>query len=240
VRQNPSGARVLAAEGVRRSPNIWDHPQTYELENRAVDPDGVVEAAMAQVRDWAGGSVLDVGCGSGYHLPRLAGRAGRVFGVEPHAPLLVLAQRRTAALDNVQVLPGTAQQVPLPDACIDVAMARWAYFFGPGCEPGLRELGRLVRRGGAAFVVDVDPTRSSYGEWFREWLPRYDAVAVQRFWAMHGWSRTQLDLRWVFERRTDLEAVLRIELPLPVAARALARHEGLTVDYAANLWWRLY
>jgi SAM-dependent methyltransferase len=240
VRQNPSGARVLAAEGVRRSPNIWDHPQTYELENRAVDPDGVVEAAMAQVRDWAGGSVLDVGCGSGFHLPLLAERAERVFGVEPHPPLLVLAQRRTAALDNVQVLPGTAQQVPLPDACIDVAMARWAYFFGPGCEPGLRELGRLVRRGGAAFVVDVDPTRSSYGEWFREWLPRYDAVAVQRFWAMHGWSRTQLDLRWVFERRTDLEAVLRIELPLPVAARALARHEGLTVDYAANLWWRLY
>jgi SAM-dependent methyltransferase len=195
---------------------------------------------MAQVRDWAGGSVLDVGCGSGFHLPLLAERAERVFGVEPHPPLLALAQRRTAALDNIQVLPGTAQQVPLPDACIDVAMARWAYFFGPGCEPGLRELGRLVRRGGAAFVVDVDPTRSSYGEWFREWLPRYDAVAVQRFWAMNGWSRTQLDLRWVFERRTDLEAVLRIELPLPVAARALARHEGLTVDYAANLWWRLY
>ena len=91
--------------------------------------------------------------------------------------------------------------MPLPDACIDVAQARWAYFFGPGCEPGLRELGRLVRRGGAAFVVDVDPTRSTYGEWFRQWLPAYDPVAVQRFWATHGWSRTQLDLQWVFERR---------------------------------------
>jgi SAM-dependent methyltransferase len=225
---------------VRRSPNIWDHPQTYELENRAVDPDGVVEAAMAAVRDWAGATVLDIGCGSGYHLPRLAERAERVFGVEPHAPLLALARRRTEGLGNVQVLPGMAQRVPLPDACIDVAMARWAYFFGPGCEPGLRELGRLVRRGGAAFVVDVDPTRSSYGEWFREWLPSYDAVAVQRFWALQGWSRTPLDLRWVFERRTDLEAVVRIELPLPIAARALARHPGLTIDYAANLWWRLF
>ena len=99
-----------------------------------------------------------------------------------------------------QVLPGTAQRVPLPDACIDVAMARWAYFFGPGCEPGLRELGRLVRRGGAAFVVDVDPTRSSYGAWFREWLPSYDAVAVQRFWAMQGWSRTPARPGWSFEQ----------------------------------------
>ena len=129
--------------------------------------------------------------------------------------------------------------MPLPDACIDVAMARWAYFFGPGCEPGLRELGRLVRRGGAAFVVDVDPTRSTYGGWFREWLPSYDAVAVQRFWAMHGLvAHAARPARGCFDRRADLEAVVRIELPAEVADRALAGHDGLTVDYAANLWWR--
>ena len=225
---------------MRRSPNIWDHPQTYELESRAVDPQRRIETAMAEIRDWAGATVLDVGCGSGFHLPRLAERAERVLGIEPHAPLAELARRRTAGLANVQVLAGTAQRVPLPDACIDVAQARWAYFFGPGSEPGLRELARLVRRGGAAFVVDVDPTRSTYGEWFRQWLPSYDAVAVQRFWATHGWSRQELDLDWVFERREDLEAVVRIELPPEVADRALASHEGLVVDYAANLWWRCF
>jgi SAM-dependent methyltransferase len=225
---------------VRRSPNIWDHPQTYELENRSVDPQGRVEAAMTAMRDWTGSTVLDIGCGSGFHLPRLAGRAQRVIGVEPHPPLVALARRRTAGLDNVQVLQGTAQRVPLPDACVDVAQARWAYFFGPGCEPGLRELGRLVRRGGAAFVVDVDPTRSTYGAWFREWRPDYDPVAVQRFWATQGWSRTELDLQWVFTSRADLEAVVRIELPPAVAERALAEHPGLTVDYAANLWSRLF
>ena len=31
---------------------------------------------------------------------------------------------------------------------------------------------------------------------------------------------------------------MRIELPPEVADRALAGHDGLTVDYAANLWWR--
>lgn len=225
---------------MRRSPNLWDHPQTYELENRSVDRAGVVDAAMAEIRDWADASVLDIGCGSGFHLPRLAERAARVFGVEPHAPLVTLAQRRTAALPNVRVLPGMAQRIPLPDACIDVAMARWAYFFGPGCEPGLRELGRLVRRGGTSYVVDVDPTRSTFGGWFRAWLPSYDPVAVQRFWATHGWSRTPLDLTWTFESRADLEQVVRIELSPEVAERALDEHDGLTVDYAANLWWRRY
>jgi SAM-dependent methyltransferase len=223
---------------VRRSPNIWDHPHIYELENRSVDPDGVLEAAMAEVRDWAGASVVDVGCGSGFHLPGLAQKAAAVFGVEPHPPLAELARRRTAALPNVRVLTAIAQRIPLPDKSIDVAMARWAYFFGPGCEPGLRELDRLVRRGGAAFVVDVDPTRSAYGAWFREWMPRYDAVAVQRFWAVQGWSRRSLDLRWSFETRAELEAVLRIELPPDVAERALDSQSGLEVSYAANLWWR--
>ena len=66
---------------MRRSPNIWDHPQTYELENRSVDRAGVVDAAMAGVRDWAGATVLDIGCGSGFHIPRLAERAARVFCV---------------------------------------------------------------------------------------------------------------------------------------------------------------
>jgi SAM-dependent methyltransferase len=225
---------------VRPSPNLWEHPQTYEIENRSVDRAGLIDAAMAEVRDWAGATVLDVGCGSGYHLPRLAARAARVFGVEPHAPLVAAAQRRTAGLSNVKVLPGMAQRIPLPDGCIDVAMARWAYFFWPGAEPGLRELGRLVRRGGASFVVDVDATRSTFGRWFREWLPAYDPVAVQRFWATHGWSRTPLDLTWTFDTRAELEAVVRIELSPEVAERALATHDGLTVDYAANLWWRRY
>ena len=28
----------------RPSPNIWEHPDVYEVENRGVDPDGLLEA----------------------------------------------------------------------------------------------------------------------------------------------------------------------------------------------------
>ncbi|GAA3674914.1 hypothetical protein GCM10022376_12860 [Yimella lutea] len=37
--------------GVIPSPNIWEHPEAYELENRSVDPDGVLDVAMRAVRD---------------------------------------------------------------------------------------------------------------------------------------------------------------------------------------------
>jgi ubiquinone/menaquinone biosynthesis C-methylase UbiE len=222
------------------SPNIWRHPEVYELENQAVDPEGVIEAAMRSVRDWRGAHVLDVGCGSGFHLPRFAADAARVVGVEPHRPLVELARRRTAGLGTVDVRKGTAQRLPVPDASMDVAHARWAYFFGPGCEPGLRELSRVIRRGGAAFVVDNDARRSTFGAWFRRELPRYDPGAVERFWARQGWSRTPLTIRWACRSRADFEAIVRIEFSPAVAAGILAEQPGTEVDHAVNLFWRTF
>ncbi len=118
--------------------------------------------------------------------------------------------------------------------------ARWAYFFGPGCEPGLAELDRVVRRGGTAFVIDNDPTRSTFGGWFRRGYPEVDPDEVERFWSTHGWTRVPLDIRWEFTHRADLEAVVRIELPTAVAEDVLTTHDSLVVDYAVNLWWRVF
>ncbi|HEY8308774.1 MAG TPA: class I SAM-dependent methyltransferase, partial [Lapillicoccus sp.] len=139
-----------------RSPNIWDSPEVYELENLGVDRAGVIEAVMREVQDWAGRDVLDIGCGTGFHLPRFAATARTVVGVEPHPPLVVQARRRVVALPTVRVVQASAAETTLPDASVDVAHARWAYFFGPGCEPGLAELDRVMRPDGTAFVVDND------------------------------------------------------------------------------------
>lgn len=228
----------MIAAGAVPSPNIWRAPRVYELENRAADPDGRIEEAMRAIRPWDDAAVLDVGCGTGFHLPRFAAAAAKVVGVEPHAGLAAAARRRVAGLAHVSVRLGAAQALPLPDASADVAHARWAYFFGPGCEPGLAELGRVLRRGGTAFVIDGDATRSTFGGWFRRWLPSYDPGAVERFWVRHGFARTPVDIRWRFRDRADLAAVLRIEFPADLAERFLGEVDGCEVDYAVNLWWR--
>ncbi|HYG93761.1 MAG TPA: class I SAM-dependent methyltransferase, partial [Nocardioides sp.] len=101
--------------GAVASPNIWKHTATYELENRAADPDGRLWAAIEARTSWTGRTVLDIGCGTGFHLPRFAGTAARVVGVEPHPALQRLAVRRTRSLPDVSVLLGTAQELPLPD-----------------------------------------------------------------------------------------------------------------------------
>ena len=230
-------------DGAVPSPNIWHHPETYELENRSVDPDRHIEAAMADVlgdAGWAGRDVLDLGCGTGFHLPRWAREARHVYGVEPHPALAAVAARRTTRLGNVTVLPGTAQRVPLAPATVDVMQARWAYFFGPGCEPGLRELARVMRRAGTAFVVDNDASRSTFGSWFRRGYPSVHPDEVERFWSTQGWQRRELDVVWRFRTRDELESVVRIEFSSEVADEVLAGHEGTEVDYAVNLWWRRY
>ncbi|RNL82010.1 class I SAM-dependent methyltransferase [Halostreptopolyspora alba] len=226
--------------GATPSPNIWHSPRVYELENNAVDPDGVIDSTMRGIRCVDDAHVLDIGCGTGYHLPRFAETARRVTGVEPHAGLADQARARTRGLSNVTVRTGVAQRLPVPDASVEVAHARWAYFFGRGSDPGLAELRRVMRRGGVAFVIDNDATRSTFGTWFRRFLPRYDPHDVERFWQARGFRREPLTMRWLFERRADFEAVVRIEFPPKVAHEIIATHPGVEVDYAVNLWWREY
>ncbi|CAB4754529.1 unannotated protein [freshwater metagenome] len=231
-------------EGTRPSPNIWHHIETYEVENRAFDPDGLVEAAIASVLaggSWAGLDVLDLGCGTGFHLPRFATTAASVVGVEPHADLRAIATRRTRRLPHVRVVEGTAQSVPLPDASVDLVHSRWAYFFGPGSEPGLAEVARLLRPGGVHVVVDNDASRSTFGSWFARGFPEVASPAEkQAFWESAGYARVPVLTRWSFGSREDLEAVVSIELPAPVAGEVLADLPAgtLEVDYAVDVLWR--
>jgi hypothetical protein len=98
--------------------------------------------------------------------------------------------------------------------------------------PALRELERVVRRGGAGFVIDIDATRSTFGRWFSRAHPGYDAELVDAFFSRRGWSTLRRSIRWEFESRADFEAVVGIEFGPDVAASLLAEHQGLRVDYA--------
>jgi SAM-dependent methyltransferase len=213
---------------VIKSPNIWNWPQVYEAENRAQDADGAIFAALRDVADWTGRDVVDVGCGTGYHLPVFAERARSVIGVEPHAPLVGPAVERVSSLPTVSVVVGSAERMPLPDASADVVHARTAYFFGSGCGPGIREAMRVLRPGGVLAVVDLDATASPYGDWMRADLPHYDPAAVERFFDAQGFDLRRIDTVWRFEDRRTLVDVLGIEFSEAAARRAIESVPGLS------------
>lgn len=212
------------------SPNIWHWPEVYEAENRAQDPDGIVESVLRSVVPWEGRDVVDVGCGAGFHLPMFAAGARSVVGVEPHPPLVERARRRTARARHVRVTEGRADTLPLADASVDLVHARTAYFFGPGCGQGIAEALRVLRPGGALVIVDLDATVPPYGDWMRRDLPRYDPVAVERFFAAQGFDDRRVRTRWVFDDRRTLDAVLGIEFSRATADRARREVSGCTLE----------
>jgi SAM-dependent methyltransferase len=211
------------------SPNIWNWPEIYERENEAQDVDGAIWDVLRASTPWAGADVVDIGCGDGFHLPFFARDAASVVGVEPHPPLVERARARVAGLDRVRVVQAGAAELPLPDASADLVHARTAYFFGAGCEAGLAEADRVQRPGGALAIVDLDFTAGPYGSWLSADLPRYDAGAVERWFAARGFGMRRVDTIWRFADRATLEAVLGIEFSREVAARAIAETPGLTI-----------
>jgi SAM-dependent methyltransferase len=228
----PSGDQPAAFPDFRAAPN-QRQADLYELENRALDPDGLVLAGMRALAPWAGRTLVDLGCGSGYWLPGYAGDAGLVIGIEPDPELLALAAGRDS---RVRVLLGSAEHIPLADASVDVVHARFAYFWPPGCDAGLAEVRRVLKPGGALVVVDNDHRRGEFAGLLRAAANTAlgQADATDAWWAERGAKRTEIMSRWRFAARADLEAVLRLEFPRPVADRWLAEHPaalGLSYGY---------
>jgi SAM-dependent methyltransferase len=175
---------------------------------------------------WAGRTLLDLGCGSGYWLGRYAGEAAEVIGVEPDPRLLPLAAGRDR---RARVLRGSAEHIPLPDQSVDVVHARFAYFFPPGCDAGLAEVMRVLRPGGTLVVIGNDLRAGEFAELVRaagEALVPAGGEETDAWWAARGADRTTVRSRWRFASRADFEAVLRMEFPLKVAGPWLAAHPG--------------
>jgi ubiquinone/menaquinone biosynthesis C-methylase UbiE len=228
--------------GVHPATNIQADPEAYEIENRAVDPEGRIEAAMRRIADWSGRDVLDLGAGTGFHIPLFAATARHVFGVEPHDPSRLLAMERCVRVGvaNASVLVGSAEAIPLRDASVDVVHARFAYFWGPGAEPGIAEMARVLRPGGTAFVIDNDLRTGTFADWLTlasgTWAR--DPDEIEAFWREQGFSVTIVRSMWRFATRADLERVVRNEFVPEIAETILAGHRGLEVEYHYALYAR--
>jgi SAM-dependent methyltransferase len=222
------------------SPNIGGHPDVYELENQGLDPGGRVLATLRHLAPWAGRTVLDLGCGTGFWLPGYAAEAARAIGVEPDPKLRARARARIDGVAGAEVLAGSAERLPLGDGSADVVHARFAYFLsyhGTPRDLGLAEVMRVLAPGGSLVVIDND---YRWGE-FAGLLaaaskipPVRLAADIDAWWRQRGATRHEVRSRWQFARREDLAAVLNIEVPAATARAWLARHPaatGLTCGY---------
>ncbi len=226
----------------RFAPNIGGHPDVYEMENRALDPDGHVLAAMRNLAPWNGRRIVDLGCGTGFWLAGYAKDATRVIGIEPDPALRARAAARIRGLPGAEVMPGSAEHLPLADRSVDVVHARFAYFLTPGIlgqgqagsapgDAGLAEVLRVLRPGGSLVVVDNDYLWGQFADLLAAAstaAPQDTARAIDAWWRERGATRHEVRSQGRFAGRADLAAVLSIELPATVVRSWLARHPAVT------------
>ena len=112
----------------------------------------------------AGDQVLDVGCGLGQEVRRLAQRVGprgRVVGVDANPAMITEARRRGAGLSlPISFSVGDAHHLGFPDDIFDLCRTERVLRYLDKPEAALAEMVRVARPGGCvlAFAFDSDQT----------------------------------------------------------------------------------
>ena len=95
---------------------------------RVIDPEGAETAALAQVVDFAGLRVLELGCGDGRLTWRYAQDAASVLGTDPNESYVREARRaRPAELRRrVRLAVAGATDFKAPRSSFDLAFFSWS------------------------------------------------------------------------------------------------------------------
>src|SRR5947209_3715149 len=150
----PTSDEVLAA-------NISFHSalaQDYDSNQPHFRPENVarVEGIVRRLaEETGGGSLVDLGCGTGFVLNIAKRYFDRVVGVDITPDML----QRVDTTGNVEVCLANTDSVPLPDGEFDACTAYGYLHHLYDLAPTLREAARLLRPGGR-FFSDQDPNQA--------------------------------------------------------------------------------
>jgi len=103
--------------------------------------------------------ILDVGCGGGKTLSRLAHQAfqGKVFGIDYSADMVAYSRKvneKLIAENRVEIREGSVDKTGFPDNFFDLVTAIETYYFWPSLPDAFQEIKRVLKLGGRLLLVN--------------------------------------------------------------------------------------
>lgn len=102
--------------------------------------------------------MLDVGCGTGYHMDRYRQRGFQLTGIDGSADMLRQARERNP---NITFHQADVDRLPVQESLFDLALCIEVLRYLPDIQPCVREIHRTLRTGGTAFVTAAPPLQAN-------------------------------------------------------------------------------
>lgn len=129
--------------------NLWDMNRRHSK---------LTDWGLAQISISTGDTILDVGCGGGRTIDKLAviAREGKVYGID-HAEASVAASRKTnrkwVEQGRVEIQQASVSHLPFPDQKFDLVTAVETHYYWPDLAADLREVLRVLKPRGTCIII---------------------------------------------------------------------------------------
>lgn len=100
--------------------------------------------------------ILDIGCGGGINIKRMADKAKKVYGIDYSQESVKVSKqvnKNYIKEEKVEILNGNVSNLPFEDNTFDIITAFETVYFWPDLEENFKEVKRVLKPGGIFLIV---------------------------------------------------------------------------------------